>query len=70
MLELSNPKVLIRPNQAESTKGKNIIIGEERFEPSKSHQEAPAKKIPEDLLKDSTLGGARTEKGRQVRKPV
>src|SRR6185503_5384482 len=32
VLELSNPKVLIRPNQAESTKGKNIIIGEERSE--------------------------------------
>ena len=57
VLELSNPKVLIRPNQAESTKGKNIIIGEERSEPSKSYQEAPAKKVPEDSLKNSTLGG-------------
>ena len=66
VLELSNPKVLIRPNQAESTKGKNIIIGEERSEPSKSHQEAPAKKVPEDSLKNSTLGGAKTEEGRQV----
>ena len=67
MLELSNPKVLIRPNQAESTKGKNIIIGEERSEPSKSHQEAPAKKVPEDSLKNSALGGgARTEEGRQI----
>ena len=66
MLELSNPKVLIRPNQAESAKWKNIIVGEERSEPSKCHQEALAKKIPEDLLKDSTLRGARTEKGRQV----
>ena len=63
VLELSNPKVLIRPNQAESTRGKNVIIGEERFEPSKSHQEAPAKKIPEDLLKDSTLGGQEQKKG-------
>src|SRR6185312_2853284 len=49
--------------QAESTRGKNIIIGEERFEPSKSHKEAPAKKIPEDLLKDSTLGGQEQKKG-------
>jgi hypothetical protein len=32
VLELKNPKVLIRPNQAESTKGKNVIIGEERPE--------------------------------------
>jgi len=37
ILELSNPKVLIRPNQAKSTKGKNIIIGEKRSELSKSH---------------------------------
>ena len=27
MLELNNPKVLIKPNQAESAKGKNIIVG-------------------------------------------
>ena len=32
VLELRNPKVLIRPNQAESTKEKNVIIGEERLE--------------------------------------
>ena len=70
MLELSNPKVLIRPNQAESTRGKNIIIGEERFEPSKSHQEAPAKKIPEDLLKDSTLGGKNIKRVPGLLKPV
>ena len=31
VLELKNPKVLIQPSQAESTKGKNvIIIGEEK----------------------------------------
>jgi len=50
MLELNNPKVLIRPNQAESEKGKNIIVGEERSELSKSHQEVPAKKSPEVSL--------------------
>jgi hypothetical protein len=27
VLELSNPKVLIRPDQAENAKGKNVIIG-------------------------------------------
>ena len=32
MLELNNPKVLIRPSQAESTKGKNVNIGDERPE--------------------------------------
>ena len=57
MLELNNPKVLIRPSQAELAKEKNIIIGEERSELSKSRQEAPAKKVPEDSLKNSTLGG-------------
>ena len=29
-LELNNPKVLIRPEQAEGAKGKNVIIGEPR----------------------------------------
>ena len=66
MFELNNSKVLIRSNQAKSTKGKNVIIGEERSELSKSHQEAPAKKVPEDSLKNSTLGGARKEQRRQV----
>ena len=66
MLELNNPKVLIRTNQAESAKEKNIIIGEERSEHSKSHQEAPAKKVPEESLKNSALGGAKTEEGCQI----
>jgi hypothetical protein len=29
MVELDGKKVLIRPSQAESTKGKDVIIGEE-----------------------------------------
>ena len=70
MLELSNLKVLIRPNQAESTKEKNIIVGEERSEFSKSHQKAPAKKVPEDLVKDSTLGGRSRKKEPSLRRPV
>ena len=32
MLELNNPKVLVWPSQAESTKGKNVVIGDERPE--------------------------------------
>ena len=32
VLELNNPKVLVRPSQAESTKGKNVVIGDERTE--------------------------------------
>ena len=49
VLELKNPKVLIRPNQAESTKGKNVIIGEER----------PEKKTLQNKTSraTSTLGG-------------
>ena len=30
IIDFSNTKVLIRPEQAEGTKGKNVIIGEER----------------------------------------
>jgi hypothetical protein len=31
-LELSNPKVLIRPDQAKNAKGKNVIIGKQRHD--------------------------------------
>jgi hypothetical protein len=30
-IELQNPKILIRPNQAESTEEKNAIIGEKKI---------------------------------------
>ena len=58
VLELKNPKVLIRPNQAESTKGKNVVIGEERHE-----KEVLQNKIPRVAAKASTLGGQDKEKG-------
>ena len=48
MLELKNPKVLVRPSQAESTKGKNVVIGDERPE------KKLAQKIPQGA---KTLGG-------------
>ena len=38
-VELHNLKILIRPNQAESTKGKNVVIGEPRFEQKKKFLE-------------------------------
>ena len=60
--------MLIRSNQAESAKGKNIIVGEERSEPSKCHQEALAKKIPEDSLKNSMFGGQKQKKGAESAK--
>ena len=48
-IELQNPKVLIRSSQAESTKGKNMVIGEPRSEQMKKSLEASSK--------NSTLGG-------------
>jgi hypothetical protein len=30
MVELEGKKVLVRPSQAETTKGKEVVIGEER----------------------------------------
>ena len=35
VIDLQGAKVLVRPHQAESTKGKNVIIGKERSEASK-----------------------------------
>ena len=57
VLELKNPKVLIRPNQAKSTKGKNVIIGEER----------PEKKMMQNktLRATSNARGVKQEEGRQ-----
>ena len=70
MLELSNPKVLIWPNQAESAKEKNIIVDEERSELSKSPEKASAKKVPEDSLNNSILGGKKRTKTPDLLRPV
>ena len=57
VLELKNPKVLIRPSQAESTKGKNvIIIGEEK--------KMLQNKTSRAATKTSTLGGQ--DKGKRT----
>ena len=53
MLELNNPKVLVRPSQAESTKGKNVVIGDER---------------PEKKLTQKTPQGAKTLGGQDKKK--
>ena len=45
MLELNNPKVLVRPSQAESTKGKNVVIGDERPEKKLTLQTSQGAKI-------------------------
>jgi hypothetical protein len=54
-LELLNPKVLIRPDQADKAKGKNIIIGEQRHGEKLSLEETP-----KFAAKASTLGGQGT----------
>jgi len=54
-VELHNPKILIWPNQAKSTKGKNVVIGEPRSEQKKKSLEASSK--------SSTLGGQDRKKG-------
>ena len=59
VLELKNPKVLIRPSRAESTKGKNMIIGEERLE-----RKVLQSKTPRASTKTSTLGGQ--DKGKRT----
>jgi hypothetical protein len=50
-LELSNPKVLIRPDQTENAKGKNVIIGKQRHD-----ERQPLEVIPKVSV-TSTLGG-------------
>ena len=52
-----NPKVLIRPHQAESTKGKNMVVGEERHE-----KKVLQSKTPRVATEASTLGGQDKEK--------
>jgi hypothetical protein len=51
-LELLNPKVLIRPDQANKVKGKNIIIGEQSPD-----EKLSLKETPKIAAKTSTLGG-------------
>ena len=57
-LELSNSKVLIWPHQTESTKGKNVVVGEERHE-----KKVLQSKTPRVATEASTLGGQDKEKG-------
>ena len=64
-LELSNPKVLIRPHQAESAKGKNVIVGEVRHEKGVLQN-----KTSRVAAKTSTLGGRTRKKGPTASQPV
>ena len=64
-LELSNPKVLIRPHQTESTKGENVVVGEERHE-----KKVLQSKTPRVATEASTLGGRTRKKGPIASQPV
>ena len=65
ILELSYPKVLIRPHQAELAKGKNVIVGEERHEKGVLQN-----KTSRVAAKTSTLGGRTRKKGPIASRPV
>jgi hypothetical protein len=61
-VEIQNSKILIRPNQAESTKGENVIIGEPRSEQKKKSIKAS--------LKNSTLWGRIRRRVPSLYRPV
>ena len=50
MLELNNPKVLIRPEQAEGAKGRHVVIGD------------PRKILAREVVKEKTDDGKDTLK--------
>ena len=67
-IDLNNAKVLIRPDQAQGAKGKNVIIGDDRsltVENKILAWEVIQEKVPDGkknlriILKPRTLGGKR-----------
>jgi hypothetical protein len=63
-LESSNPKVLIRPDQAENAKGKNVIIGKQRYD------ETQPLEVIRKVSVTSTLGGKTRSRRPTLRRPV
>ena len=55
-LELNNPKVLIRPEQAEGAKGKNVVIGDPRS------MDISDKILAREVIKEKTDDGKDTLK--------
>ena len=55
-LELNNPKVLIRPEQAEGAKGKNVVIGDSR------PMNTSDKILAREVIKEKTDDGKNTLK--------
>jgi hypothetical protein len=49
-LDLENPAILIRPEQADTTKGKNVVIGDPR--PENDAGPTPAHKVEMEKLPD------------------
>jgi hypothetical protein len=63
-LALSNPKVLIRPDQAKNAKGKNVIIGKQR------HDERQPLEVFPKVSATSTLGGKTRARRPTLCRPV
>jgi hypothetical protein len=63
-LELSNPKVLIRLDQAKNAKGKNVIIGKQR------HGERRPLEVILKVSTTSTLGGKTRSSLSVLHRPV
>jgi hypothetical protein len=63
-LELSNPKVLIRPDQAENAKGKNVIIGKQR------HDERQHLEVIPRFQRLQRLGGKTRSRRPTLHRPV
>ena len=60
VLELNNPKMLVRPSQAESTKEKNVVIGDER----------PEKKLAQKIPQGAKILGGKTRRRPTTSRPV
>jgi hypothetical protein len=54
-MELQQPKVLVRPHQAEATKGKNVIVGEAK-------PNLRGKELTREVAYEKTLDGSETFK--------
>jgi hypothetical protein len=79
-MELQQPKVLVRPHQAEATKGKNVMVGEAKpdLRGKELTREVAYEKIPDGretfkiTVKASGHGGqgSSTPSGQQTTEPV
>jgi hypothetical protein len=49
-IDLANPTILIRPGQADTTKGKNVVIGNPR--PESGAELSPSRKVVIEKLPD------------------